>query len=109
MVTAEIAATMPVVLAVLTIALSAVGAVTDQLRCVDAARTGARLLARGEEVGRVESEVGRQAPQGADIDLRVGPSEVEAEVTADVPALLGLLGVRRSPHATATALREAVP
>jgi hypothetical protein len=109
MVTAEIAATMPVIVAVLTIALTAVGAVTDQLRCVDAARTGARLLARGEEVGRVKTEVTRQAPAGADIDLWVGPSEVETVVTADVPALLELLGVRRSPHAAARALREGVP
>lgn len=109
MVTAEIAAAMPVVVAVLAIALTAVGAVTDQLRCVDAARTGARLLSRGEEVGRVRGEVARQAPRGAEIDLRVGPSQVEAVVTAEVPALLGLFGVRRSPQATATALREGVP
>lgn len=109
MVTAEIAATMPVIVAVLTIALTALGAVTDQLRCVDAARTGARLLARGEQAGRVRSEVERQAPDGAAVALRVGASEVEVVVAGDVPALLGLLGVRRAPRATATALREGVP
>ncbi len=109
MVTAEIAATMPVVVAVLAIALTAVGAVTDQLRCVDAARTGARLLARGEEPGHVQSVVARQAPEGAEVDLRVGPSQVEAMVEAEVPVLLRLLGVHRPPRATARALRESVP
>ena len=109
MVTAEIAAALPAVMVVLVVALTAVGAVADQLRCVDAARTGARLLARGEEVSRVEAVVARQAPEGADIDLRVGPSEVEAAVTAEVPAVLALLGVRRAPSATASTLREGVP
>lgn len=109
MVTAEIAAALPAVVVVLVVALTAVGAVADQLRCVDAARTGARLLARGEEVSRVEVVVARQAPEGADIDLRVGPSEVEAAVAAEVPTVLELLGVRRAPSATASALREGVP
>ena len=109
MVTAEIAAALPAVVAVLTIALSAVGAVTDQLRCVDAARTGARLLARGEEVGLVHDTVARQAPTGADIELSTGAAQVRAQVSADVPTVLRLLGVRRAPQASATARREGSP
>lgn len=109
MVTAEIAATLPVVVAVLTIALSAVGAVTDQLRCVDAARTGARLLARGEEIGPVRHAVAERAPSGADIDLSTGTAYVRAQVSGDVPTVLRVLGVHRAPQASATARREGAP
>ncbi|MDP9241529.1 MAG: pilus assembly protein, partial [Actinomycetota bacterium] len=47
-VTAELATALPVLVFLLAVALGAVGAVTAQLRCVDAAREGARAAARGE-------------------------------------------------------------
>ncbi|PRY59497.1 hypothetical protein BCF74_10987 [Knoellia remsis] len=106
MVTAEIAVAMPALLLVTTIALSAVGAVTDQLRCVDAARTGARLLARGEPVERVRTEVAGQAPAGATVQVRVMPDDVTVTVTADPPPLLESLGIGLRPRGTARAAPE---
>ena len=82
MVTAEIAVALPALVLVLTLALGAVAVVTDHLRCVDAARVGARLLARGEDASRVRVEVARQAPDGADIGLDVGIDSITVEVTA---------------------------
>ena len=48
MVTAETAVVLPVLLLVLVCAVAAVTVVGAQLRCVDAAREGARAAARGE-------------------------------------------------------------
>lgn len=109
MVTAEIAVALPALVLVLTLALGAVAVVTDHLRCVDAARVGARLLARGEDAGRVRGEVARQAPDGADIGLDVGPESVTVEVSAQPPPLLRALGVSARPRGVAHAARELVP
>lgn len=109
MVTAEIAVALPALVVVLTLALGSVAVVTDHLRCVDAARVGARLLARGEDVGRVRSEVSRQAPAGADIALEVGVDSVWVEVSADPPPLLRALGVTSRARGVAHAVPEAVP
>jgi hypothetical protein len=108
MVTAEIAAALPALVLVLTLGLGAVAAVTDHLRCVDAARTGARLLARGETVDQVRPEVARRAPDDARISLEVGDDTIEVEVSADPPRVLSAVGVRTRPRGVAHALREAV-
>ena len=47
MATAELAVAIPTLVLVLFVALSALATVTDQVRCVDAARATARALARG--------------------------------------------------------------
>lgn len=109
MVTAEIAVALPALVLVLTLALGAVAVVTDHLRCVDAARVGARLLARGEDAGRVRSEVARQAPDGADISFAVGADAITVDVSAQPPALLRALGVSARPRGVAHAVPEAVP
>ncbi len=109
MVTAEIAVALPALVLVLTLGLGAVGAVVDHLRCVDAARTGARLLARGEPVDEVREEVARQSPNGARISLVVAPDSVQADVSADLPGVLSALGVRTRPHGVAHAVPEVVP
>jgi hypothetical protein len=109
MVTAEIAVALPALVLVLTLALGAVSVVTDHLRCVDAARAGARLLARGEDVGRVRAEVARQAPDGADIGFDVGADSITVNVTAQPPPLLRALGVSARPQGTAHAVPEAAP
>lgn len=106
MVTAEIAVALPALVLVLTLGLGAVAAVTDQLRCVDAARTGARLLARGEPVGQVRLQVARQAPDRAHIVLEVAADSVRAEVSSDLPSVLSGLGAGARPHGVATALPE---
>ncbi|TQS43848.1 TadE family type IV pilus minor pilin [Cryptosporangium phraense] len=82
-VTAELAAAIPVVVLLLTAGLTALGATTTQLRCVDAARETARAAARGDadpvSVGR------RLAPAGASI--RVEATEDLVTVTVSAPAV----------------------
>ena len=58
MVTAETAVVLPVLLLVLAGAVAAMIVVGAQLRCVDAAREGARAAARGDPIGAVEAVVG---------------------------------------------------
>ena len=75
MVTAEIAVALPALVLVLTLGLGAVTAVTDQLRCVDAARTGARLLASAGD--RPELETGRIAYRDPDDSWDFPPVRVD--------------------------------
>ena len=109
MVTAEIAVALPALVTVVAIGLSAVSMVTDELRCVDAARVGARLLARGEDPGQVRLEVGRQAPRGGRVELDVGRERVRVEVSSAPPPLLRLLGVTAGPRAASQAVAELPP
>lgn len=109
MVTAEIAVALPAFVLVLTLGLGAVTAMTDHLRCVDAARTGARLLARGDAVEEVRRQVEEQAPADARIALRVGPDSVRVDVSADLPRVLAGLGVGARPHGVAHAVPEDPP
>jgi Flp pilus assembly protein TadG len=81
MVTAETAVVLPVLLLVLAAAVAAVTVVGAQLRCVDAAREGARAAARGEDLATVRALVLRAAPDGVTVsvtqtgeDVRVGVS-----------------------------------
>jgi len=106
MVTAEIAVALPALLLVLTLALAAVAMATDHVRCVDAARTGARLLARGEPLAAVRRDVERQAPDGARITMEVGADDVRVEVVAESAPVLRHLGVRARPRGVAHAVPE---
>ena len=109
MVTAEIAVALPALLLVLTSALSALSMVSDEVRCVDAARVGARLLARGEGIDGVRLEVSRQAPNGADIVMDVTGEAIRVEVSSDAPRLMRILGVAARPRGVSHAVAEAVP
>jgi Flp pilus assembly protein TadG len=84
MVTAETAVVLPVLLLVLAAAVAAVTVVGGQLRCVDAAREGARAAARGEPSGEVTSLLARAAPEGAVTDVTVTDEEVRVTVTAPI-------------------------
>lgn len=87
MVTVETAIALTALVAVLGMALAGVAAVTDQLRCTDAAREAARLTARGEpDQGRAAAE--RIAPKGASIDIQVDGDAISVEVRASPAALL---------------------
>ena len=77
MVTAETAVVLPVLLLVLAGAVAAVVVVGAQLRCVDAAREGARAAARGESGGRG----GRR--------WRAGPARTARAVTHRRPGATG--------------------
>lgn len=61
--------------------LSGVAAATDQLRCTDAAREAARMLARGDHE-HAEGAVRRLAPAGAELDVRTAGDAVAVTVRA---------------------------
>ncbi|TFV90736.1 pilus assembly protein TadE [Blastococcus sp. CT_GayMR16] len=105
MVTAETAVVLPVLLLVLATTVAAVTVVGAQLRCVDAAREGARAAARGEPVAVVQSVVARAAPDGATTTVSVGAEEVRVRVTARI-APLGAAPLSITVGAEAVALRE---
>jgi Flp pilus assembly protein TadG len=101
MVTAETAVVLPVLLLVLAAAVSALMVVGAQLRCVDAAREGARAAARGEADDVVLAVVGRGAPAGAAVTAQRAGGIVTVEVTAPVRPL-GPLPLRLTVSATAS-------
>ena len=105
MVTAETAVVLPVLLVVLAGAVAAVVVVGAQLRCVDAAREGARAASRGEAAGIVVELSGRAAPDGAAVDVSGGADRVSVTVSASV-APLGPLPWRIEVTATATGVPE---
>jgi Flp pilus assembly protein TadG len=100
--TAEMAAGLPALMLLLFAGLTAVGAVTAQGRCVDAAREGALVAARG---GSGVAEAARIAPAEAQIDLVEGEETVTVTVRAPVPILGGHLPAI-SVRAEAVAARE---
>ena len=105
MVTAETAVVLPVLLMVLAGAVAAVVVVGAQLRCVDAAREGARAAARGEPVAGGGGVAGGAAPEGAVTELGGEGGTVRVTVSATVSPL-GPLPWRVQVSATATGLRE---
>jgi hypothetical protein len=112
MVTAELAAAIPTLVLVLFVALSALATVTDQVRCVDAARATARALARGDAHASALSSGKRLAPPGASFAVSgvgSGPgSEVTVVVRGHPAPGLGWLGARATPSGRAVAVMEEV-
>lgn len=106
MVTAELAATLPAVVFVLTVLLNAVAIGIDQVRCVDAARAAARVAARGDGAAQARTIGARAAPEGARIRVTVRGGRVQAAVQADVPGPFGWLIDGRSLGASVVAVRE---
>lgn len=106
MATAEFAAAIPALLLVLVVALSAITTVTDQIRCVDAARATARALARGDVEGAALGVGRRLAPPGAAFSVSGSSGEVAVEVTSAPAAGLRWLGSKVSPSGHAVAVRE---
>ncbi|HVT20601.1 MAG TPA: TadE family type IV pilus minor pilin [Mycobacteriales bacterium] len=110
MVTAEFAVAIPSLVLVVAAAIGGVVAVTDQLRCVDAAQIAARLAARGEAPATVRATALRAAPHGASVHVVSSATTVTATVVAHVggPGWLG-----RLPSLTITqrsvAAREGMP
>lgn len=91
-VTVEAAIALGAFVVVLALALGAIAAVTDQLRCTDAAREAARLVARGDQ-DRANAVAERIAPSGARITITMRGDTVEVDVHAE-PAGGLLPGVR---------------
>jgi Flp pilus assembly protein TadG len=105
MVTAETAVVLPVLLLVLAGAVAAVTVVGAQLRCVDAAREGARAAARGETTAVVEVLVSRTAPDGATTSISEDERDVRVTVSARIAAP-GPVPLRFTVSAEAVAARE---
>lgn len=94
-VTAELAVALPALLILLCAALWSVATASAQLRCLDAAREGARASARGEAPEIVLDAVRRAAPASATVQVRREGGLVHVSVSAAV-APLGQLA-RRAP------------
>jgi Flp pilus assembly protein TadG len=82
MVTAEMAVVLPALVVVLVFALWSVAAVTAQLRCVDAAHTAARALARGEASDASVAAARAAAPAGAQVVVSRSGDLVVVDVRA---------------------------
>ena len=78
---------MPAVVLLAASGVWAVAAAAAQLRCVDAAGTGARALARGETTAAVSRAVTEVAPAGAVVSIRrTGElAVVEVRMTVRLP------------------------
>lgn len=104
--TAELAVGLPVLVLLLLAALTAVSAVTTQMRCVDAAREAARAAARGEVDPAAAGR--RVAPGGGTVLVRAEGSMVRVTVRATVrplgrgvggPTVSGVAVAEREPGA----------
>ena len=95
---------LPVLVLLLAVAVTAVSAVTNQLRCVDAAREAARAAARGAPNAAVVG--GRVAPAGAHLTVESGGTQVRAVVRVRVKPFGGWLP---GPEVSATAVAEPEP
>ena len=107
--TAELAVALPSLVLVLAVSLAALDLGIAQVRCVDAARVGARLLARGEPAGPALEELRAAGPPGARVTVHTSESRVRVTVTGSVPKLLAPLRVPVAPRATAVARIEDAP
>jgi len=108
MATAEFAVAIPAVVLVLVLALAAISTVSDQVRCVDAARATARLLARGDPPAVAMAQGRQLAPHGATFSVGGSGSEVTVSVVARPRPGVVWLGVRAAPSGHAVAAREDV-
>lgn len=82
-VTAEVAVLLPALTLLTALCVSTVGAAVVHVRCLDAARTGARALTRDEPVGAVLAATRARAPAGSEVTLeRLPGGLVAVEVTA---------------------------
>jgi Flp pilus assembly protein TadG len=105
MVTAETAVVLPVLLFVLAGAVAAVTVLGAQLRCVDAAREGARAAARGESDVAVRRLVDQLSPSGAVTRVSGEGEQVRVTVTVRV-APLGPMPLAVTLSGAAVAVRE---
>lgn len=116
-VTAEFAVALPAVLLLLALLLAGSAAGITQLRLEEAARAGARALARGEDAGAVEGIVRHLAGASASSSI-VADGEwlsvtvsgrVSGPVGSIVPWTLSARAMARGETAGSAALRPSVP
>ncbi|WP_151525752.1 TadE family type IV pilus minor pilin [Serinicoccus kebangsaanensis] len=101
MVSAELALTIPSILLVLAICLTALSLGVDQVRCEDAARVAARAASRGEPTETVQDLARSRAPVGARVSVLADDEGARVEVRARprVRLLPALPGARASARA----------
>lgn len=109
MVTAELAVLAPIGLALVFLLAWIVSLGMTQVRIVDAAREGARVVARGEPVQAAEDVVRRLSPPGARVSVAAGDDEtvvVEVTVRSSSPVPFAETVGAREMSATAVAVKE---
>ncbi|WP_017625925.1 TadE family type IV pilus minor pilin [Nocardiopsis chromatogenes] len=102
--TAETAVALPALALVLAVSIAAVNAVATHLACVDAARAGARALARGESEAVVLQEASRAAPEEARVRASRTGTEARVEVSAPVRIMPGMPAPARAVATAATVM-----
>jgi len=102
MVTAELAVAIPAVVIILALCLRGVSVGIDEIRCVDAARLGARALARGDPDAAVREVAARAARAGAAVTLARGGSGISVTVSVH----RSLVGPAHGFDVTATSVAE---
>lgn len=93
MVTAETAVVLPVFVLILGLLLAVVGHSVDAIRAIDAARSAARLAARGESTDVVRQQALDEAPTGSTVHVSSTGGEVRVRVVAPERTLIGSLGL----------------
>ncbi|MEU0147534.1 TadE family type IV pilus minor pilin [Streptomyces sp. NPDC006288] len=101
-VTAEAAMALPVLVAFVMALVWALVAASDQIRCVDAARAGARAAARSEPEAAVRSVAREAAPDRASVAVERAGELWRVRVEAPTPGP-GPLGLTLSAEAVALA------
>jgi Flp pilus assembly protein TadG len=110
MVTAEFAVVLPAVVLVLALSVGALGLALDQIRCVDAARAGARAASRGDSYAAVMIVTRRGAPSAAQVSMARSGELVTVSV-ASRPRTAGSLlpGWLRASSTASAALEPSDP
>jgi hypothetical protein len=106
MVTAELAVVLPAVVFVLALSLGALGLALDQVRCVDAARAGARAASRGDSYAAVMLVARRAAPSTAMVSIGSSGDLVQVSVVSRPRVAGSLLPTWLRASSTASAARE---
>jgi TadE-like protein len=106
-VTAEAAVVLPALVLLLGAALWAIAVAGAQVRCVDAARDGARAAARGEPESAVVAAAKLAGPPGCDVDVRREAGRVVVTVRARIGPGTGPLAAITAPVAESTAVAAA--
>lgn len=106
MATAEFAVVLPAVVLVLAMSMGALGLAWDQIRCVDAARAGARAASRGDSEGAVVLVASRAAPSGAEVSIGAAGGLVQVSVESRPRVAATLLPAWLRARSTASAIRE---
>jgi Flp pilus assembly protein TadG len=106
MVTAEFAVVLPAFILVLALSLGALGLAVDQIRCVDAARAGARAASRGDSYEAVILASRRAAPSGALVSVASSGDLVVVTVVSPPRVAGGLFPTWLRSTSMASAVRE---